>query len=52
MTEKTDRTGKGFRKLIVWQRAHQLSLLVYKLTEKFPKSESARKATFRLKNLK
>ena len=33
------RNDKGFRKLIVWQRAHQLSLLVYKLTEKFPKSE-------------
>ncbi len=33
------RSDKGFRKLIVWQRAHQLSLLVYKLTEKFPKSE-------------
>lgn len=39
MAEKTDRTGKGFRKLIVWQRAHQLVLLVYKLTEKFPKHE-------------
>ncbi len=33
------RNDKGFRKLIVWQRAHQLALLVYKLTEKFPKSE-------------
>lgn len=39
MTEKTDRSGKGFRKLIVWQRAHELTLLVYKLTEKFPKYE-------------
>ena len=39
MPEKTDRTGKGFRKLIVWQKAHQLVLLVYKLTEKFPKHE-------------
>jgi four helix bundle protein len=39
MAEKTDRTGKGFRKLIVWQRAHQLVLLIYKLTEKFPKHE-------------
>ena len=39
MTEKTDRTGKGFRKLIVWQRAHQLVLQVYKFTEKFPKHE-------------
>lgn len=33
------RDNKGFRKLIVWQRAHQLALLVYRLTEKFPKSE-------------
>lgn len=39
MTEKIDRSGKGFRKLIVWQRAHGLTLLVYKLTEKFPKHE-------------
>ena len=39
MIEKVDRTGKGFRKLLVWQKAHQLVLLVYKLTEKFPKHE-------------
>ena len=39
MVEKTDRTGKGFRKLIIWQRAHQLVLLIYKLSESFPKSE-------------
>lgn len=39
MSDNTDRTGKGFRKLIVWQRAHQLVLQVYKLTEKFPKNE-------------
>ena len=37
--EKTDRTGKGFRKLIVWQKAHQLVLTVYKFSEKFPKHE-------------
>jgi four helix bundle protein len=39
MVEKTDRVGKGFRKLIIWQRAHQLVLLIYKLSESFPKSE-------------
>ena len=39
MVEKTDRAGKGFRKLIIWQRAHQLVLLIYKLSESFPKSE-------------
>jgi four helix bundle protein len=33
------KTEKGFRKLIVWQRAHQWVLLIYKLTEKFPKHE-------------
>ena len=39
MIEKTDRSEKGFRKLLVWQRAHQLALLVYRLAEKFPKRE-------------
>jgi len=39
MAEKTERTEKGFRKLIVWQKAHQLVLLIYHLTGKFPKSE-------------
>ncbi|HKI52695.1 MAG TPA: four helix bundle protein [Anaerolineales bacterium] len=39
MTKKTDRTEKGFRKLIVWQRAHQLVLQIYKFTEEFPKHE-------------
>ncbi len=34
-----DRAGKGFRKLIVWQRSHELTLLVYKLSESFPKHE-------------
>lgn len=31
MDEKTDRTGKGFRKLIAWQKAHQLVLMIYNL---------------------
>jgi len=39
MIEKIEPREKGFRKLIVWQRAHQLVLLVYKLTDKFPKGE-------------
>ena len=30
---------KAFRKLIVWQRAHELALLIYKASEKFPKYE-------------
>ncbi len=30
---------KCYKELIVWQKAYQLTLLVYKETEKFPKSE-------------
>lgn len=30
---------KGFRKLKVWQEAHKLTLLVYRITDKFPKHE-------------
>lgn len=30
---------KAFRKLIVWQRAHELTLMIYKAGEKFPKHE-------------
>ena len=36
MVEKVE---KGFRKLLVWQKTHQLVLLIYKLSESFPKSE-------------
>ena len=39
MVIKDAKTEKGFRKLIVWQRAHQWVLLIYKLTEKLPKHE-------------
>ncbi len=39
MVVRDVKTEKGFRKLIVWQRAHQWVLLIYKLTEKFPKHE-------------
>jgi four helix bundle protein len=39
MIAKDVKVEKGFRKLIVWQRAHQWVLLIYKLTEKFPKHE-------------
>ena len=31
--------GKGYHKLLVWQRARELVLLIYKNTENFPKSE-------------
>ncbi len=30
---------KAFRKLIVWQRAHELTLMIYKTSEKFPNHE-------------
>jgi four helix bundle protein len=39
MVEKSERGEKGFRKLLVWQKAHQMVMVVYKLTENFPKSE-------------
>ena len=31
--------GKSFTELIVWQKAHQLTLDVYKMTQQFPKEE-------------
>ena len=39
MIVKDVKAEKGFRKLIVWQKAHQWVLLIYKLTENFPKHE-------------
>jgi four helix bundle protein len=39
MNSINNRDDKGFRKLLVWQRAHELVLAVYKMTDKFPKSE-------------
>ena len=39
MDASIERDDKGFRKLLVWQRAHELVLSVYRITEKFPKSE-------------
>jgi four helix bundle protein len=32
--------AKTFRDLIVWQKAHQLVLVIYRFTEGFPKSET------------
>jgi four helix bundle protein len=39
MIVRDGKVEKGFRKLIVWQKAHQWVLLIYKLTEEFPKHE-------------
>jgi len=33
------RDNKSFRKLIVWQRAHELALAVYQFSSDFPKHE-------------
>ena len=33
-------SAKSFRDLIVWQKAHQLVLNIYKYTQKFPKEET------------
>ena len=30
---------KDFRKLKVWEKAHELTLLIYKLSKKFPREE-------------
>ena len=31
--------AKSFKELLVWQKAHQLVLAVYRLTDAFPKHE-------------
>ena len=33
------KTGKTFKELVVWQKAHELVLAVYHLTAEFPTSE-------------
>lgn len=32
-------TIKTFREIIAWQKAHELTLYIYKLTDSFPKNE-------------
>lgn len=32
-------TIRHFRDLIVWQKAHELTLLIYKITDRFPQKE-------------
>lgn len=34
-----DQPAQSFEDLIVWQKAHQLTLGIYKLTQTFPKNE-------------
>lgn len=33
-------TVRDYRKLVVWQKSHLIALDVYRLTEKFPKSQT------------
>ena len=37
--EKNKKPAKSFQDLIVWQKAHQLVLLIYRFSEGFPKKE-------------
>lgn len=37
--ENQRETAKSFQELLVWQKAHQLVLAVYRLTDAFPKHE-------------
>lgn len=39
MSDNYSRDGKGFRELLIWQRAHELTLEIYKLTSSFPAEE-------------
>ena len=32
-------TNQGFKSLLVWQKSYALTIKIYKVTEKFPKSE-------------
>lgn len=34
-----DKANKGYHKLLIWQKARELVLLIYQHTENFPKSE-------------
>lgn len=42
MTNATKETKatKGYHKLIVWQRAHELVKVIYRITSSFPRSET------------
>ncbi|MDD4179621.1 MAG: four helix bundle protein [Candidatus Margulisbacteria bacterium] len=47
MIEGVGTGGRGFQKLIVWQNAYKLRLLVYTITERFPKIEIRRVSQMR-----
>lgn len=34
-----DKTNKGYHKLLIWKKAYELALLIYKITKVFPDSE-------------
>ncbi|MGC1453921.1 MAG: four helix bundle protein [Nitrospirota bacterium] len=35
-----EKETKGFRQLTVWQMAYELTLEIYRLTKRFPKTET------------
>lgn len=39
MPENYSREGKGFRQLVIWQRAHELTMAIYDMTKSFPPEE-------------
>ena len=39
MAGNYSRDGKGFRQLLIWQRAHETTLAIYDLTKSFPPEE-------------
>lgn len=39
MSQMRDKTDKGYHKLLIWQKARELVILIYKATENFPKAE-------------
>ena len=39
MSENLQKRKKGFQKLFVWEKAHELALEIYKMTRAFPNEE-------------
>jgi four helix bundle protein len=35
-----EKETKGFRNLVVWQKAYEMTLEIYRITKRFPKSET------------
>ena len=39
MTDQRDKGNKGYHRLIVWKKAHEFVILIYKTVKDFPKEE-------------